>query len=220
MENTDTKKEEINIKSIELLVNIYAEKMKYSTECYKKYCGVLMIFGSALLISLGFLLKEIFLSKESLNLSDPIVKTIFLGMPFLIMIWACGYFFLYWDNHTMRLNLDYLEKKIYDALSKSNENININYTWYSKFLNTFQSQKFWGIMSIEKIHFFVGGSLPILIYCLSIYYILKENFLHGWQYLYFIFIIIHMVAVIAQISTHKKSEKEIKDLISHDEIQR
>ena len=144
---------------------------------------MLSLFGTGLLISVGFVLQHGLLNEETTpvpsechsnavlqhSFLEPPAVIISILFPLLINAWFSAYLFCYWYNHLLCLNIDYLEKLISSKVMGNDELP----TWYhgKSFFTIFNDFKCGRIYLVWVLFSFIG--LPLM----ALYFIIFFNIL-------------------------------------------
>lgn len=182
------------------LLDIYSEKVKHMTECYRVYYSTLAIIGSGFIVGVGFILKA--------NTTSTLFIVVSFLTPLFTAAWAAAFIFCYWDNHTIRLNVEFIERLIGEKTGLA-----FYPTWFGDFLGIFESAKILKIRVVLPL-FLVIGIFPVCLYLSTAIYAINSGLLKG--YLLTIYTIILVIMPIIVFSIHVfcvfRERKIIKDI--------
>jgi hypothetical protein len=147
------------------LLDIYSEKVKHMTECYRVYYSTLAIIGSGFIVGVGFMLKA--------DTSSPLFNVVTCLTPLFTAAWAAAFIFCYWDNHTIRLNVEFIERLIGEKTG-----LEFYPTWFGDFLGIFESAKILKIRVVVPL-FLVIGIFPMCLYLSTAFHAISSGIING-----------------------------------------
>ena len=182
------------------LLDIYSEKIKHMTECYRVYYSTLAIMGSGFIVGVGLLLKA--------NTNSTLFTVVTYFTPLFTAAWASAFIFCYWDNHSIRLNVEFIERLIGEKTGLA-----FYPTWFGDFLGIFESAKLFKIRLVLPL-FFVIGVFPMCLYIGSAFYAINSGELDGILLIIYTSLITLMPIIVFGIHIFcVKRERKIKEII-------